>query len=266
MKSFSRLLTAVGVAAAALLWAQNSPVKQAETRTILIQGPVDVLTDVKGVDFSEYLPKIIRKIRFQWYDRIPLVAKAPTMKRGMVTIGFRVLKDGDVQNVKYLDRSGDVSLDEAALESVQAANPLPAPPADVSCQFIELRFHFYYNPQAGDRKPDSQHELLPCVTTTLHLDEDAELRVSPSASQVSVGTKEQFLASIKEDTNPTVTWSISGTNCSDGRCGTISASGLYSAPDAVPDVPTITVTAVLSSGAGKTASATLTIVKARSFQ
>lgn len=257
-----RFLIGICLAIGTLLWGQT---QKNERSSNVTSGPVDVLTDIKGINFGEYLPKIIHRIQTKWYDRIPLVAQQPFRRRGMVTIDFQVLKNGEVQKVKYLDRSGDSSLDQAAFSSVEAASPLPALPGQVTCQYVELRFHFYYNPEPGDLKPDSRHDLLPCVTTTIYIGEETEFRVSPSLSQVSVGGREQFLASNNGDANPSVTWTISGTSCSNARCGTISSSGLYSAPEAVPDVPTITITAVLSSDPQRTASAKLTIVKARSF-
>lgn len=266
MNPSSRFVIGVCLTIGSFLWGQDHVAEETGRPANVTHGPVDVLTDIKGVDFGDYLPKIIHSIQTKWYDRIPLAAKQPFMRRGMVTIDFKVLKSGEVRDVKYLDRSGDSSLDQAAFESVKAASPLPTPPAEVACQFVALRFHFYYNPEPGDLKPDSRHELLPCVTTTIYVDEETEFRVSPRQSQVSVGGREQFLASINGDPNPSVTWSISGVNCSGTRCGTISPSGLYSAPDVVPAVATITITAILSTDSQKSASATLTVVKGRSFQ
>ena len=43
-----------------------------------------------------------------------------------------------------------------------------------------------------------------------------------------------------------VTWSVAGTGCSGASCGTIDATGKYSAPATVPDPAIVTVTASIS--------------------
>jgi hypothetical protein len=62
-----------------------------------------------------------------------------------------------------------------------------------------------------------------------------------------------------------VAWSVAGTGCSGASCGTIDASGLYTAPPAVPTPATVTVTARSVVDSTKSANATVTIVLALSF-
>ncbi len=70
--------------------------------------------------------------------------------------------------------------------------------------------------------------------------------VTPNANPVTVGVNltQQFTASVSGTSNQAVTWSVSGASCTGAACGTISSTGLYTAPTAVPVMPpTVTVTA-----------------------
>lgn len=84
--------------------------------------------------------------------------------------------------------------------------------------------------------------------------------VSPSTAQVSTGTQQQFSATVSGTTNTAVTWSLSGSGCSGSACGTISGSGLYTAPSSVPSSPTVKVVATSVAAPGQSGSATVTVV------
>jgi beta-glucanase (GH16 family) len=57
-----------------------------------------------------------------------------------------------------------------------------------------------------------------------------------------------------------VTWTVSGAGCSGTSCGTISSSGVYTAPTAVPTSNSVTITATSVADPSKSASATLSLV------
>ncbi len=70
--------------------------------------------------------------------------------------------------------------------------------------------------------------------------------VTPNANPVTVGVglTQQFTASVTGTSNQAVTWSLAGASCTGAACGSISSSGLYTAPPSVPVMPpTVTVTA-----------------------
>jgi TonB family protein len=225
------------------------------------QSPLDILTDTTGVDFQPFLHEAIHKIRTHWYELIPEAAKAPSMKKGGVTIGFRVMEDGRIEDSKIYESSGDASLDEAARQAVVASNPLSALPADFACNYADLRFHFYYNPDTSDKTTRSYTEVQPCVTSTIRMDGVVGLEVSPNSVKTSTKGKQQFVTKTAIHSSEAVRWSIAGRGCAATACGTISAEGLFTAPDDVPDPPTVTVTATLKTTPPETASATLTIVR-----
>jgi hypothetical protein len=80
--------------------------------------------------------------------------------------------------------------------------------------------------------------------------------VAPSTVSVVVGQTEQFTATVTGTTNTAVTWSLSGGSAG----GSVSATGVYTAPSSVPSPATVTVTATSQADSTKSASATVTVV------
>src|SRR5437773_918508 len=73
------------------------------------------------------------------------------------------------------------------------------------------------------------------VSTAVH--------VSPSTATVATNTTQQFTVTVTGITNTTVNWSVNGTAGGNSTVGTISASGLYTAPSSIPNPATVQVTA-----------------------
>jgi len=74
----------------------------------------------------------------------------------------------------------------------------------------------------------------------------ARVMVSPAGqSTVGVTLTQQYTAQVSGVDNHAVTWSLTGTACSGSGnpCGTISATGLYTAPATPPSPPTVNITA-----------------------
>jgi hypothetical protein len=84
--------------------------------------------------------------------------------------------------------------------------------------------------------------------------------VSPSSVQVAVGTKQQFTATVTGTSNPSVTWTLSGASCGSGACGTLSSTGLYTAPSSVPASPHVTITATSTLDTTRSSTAAVTII------
>jgi hypothetical protein len=83
--------------------------------------------------------------------------------------------------------------------------------------------------------------------------------VSPGAATVPPSGSEQFSASIQNLAANTVTWSVNGVAGGNPTTGTISASGLYSAPGTIG---AYSVTATSTADTSASASATLTVINA----
>lgn len=87
----------------------------------------------------------------------------------------------------------------------------------------------------------------------------ASVSVSPPSAQLKPSAQLQFTAKVSATSSTVVIWSISGSGCSEPACGSISASGLYTAPANAPNPPIVAVTATLLSDPTKSGSATVTI-------
>jgi hypothetical protein len=81
------------------------------------------------------------------------------------------------------------------------------------------------------------------VLTQVQLVGGVTVAVSPTSAQVSTGTTQQFTATVVGSGNQVVVWSLSGAGCVGISCGTITGSGLYTAPATPPNPPTVTVKA-----------------------
>lgn len=88
------------------------------------------------------------------------------------------------------------------------------------------------------------------------------ISVSPTSATVPVKGQEHFTATVTGTSNTAVNWSVSGVGCVGGSCGTITSSGIYTAPATVPSPATATVTATSIADTSKSASATVVIVSA----
>jgi hypothetical protein len=84
--------------------------------------------------------------------------------------------------------------------------------------------------------------------------------VTPSSASTTVGSTQQFAATVTGTSNTAVTWTASEIGCSGATCGTISSTGLYTAPAAAPSPATVSITATSVSDPSKSASASVTVL------
>lgn len=84
--------------------------------------------------------------------------------------------------------------------------------------------------------------------------------VSPETATVNVSATRQFTATVQGGNNLNVTWSLSGSGCAGNACGTLTSTGLYTAPATVPVPPAVTVTATAVADPSRSDFATVTII------
>jgi len=84
--------------------------------------------------------------------------------------------------------------------------------------------------------------------------------LAPSNVSTTAGTTQQFDVSVAGTSNTAVAWTVSGDGCSGTACGTISSSGLYTAPATVPSPATVTITATSELEPAESASAEVIIL------
>ena len=93
--------------------------------------------------------------------------------------------------------------------------------------------------------------------------------VTPQTHSITINDTQQFSATVQNDPKAAgVTWTLSGTGCAGAKCGALSAASsasgasiTYTAPDRVPQPPTVTLSATSVTDGKVSASATITIVK-----
>ena len=85
------------------------------------------------------------------------------------------------------------------------------------------------------------------------------ISVSPGSATVNVGATVQFAASIGNSANLAARWQVNGNDGGNPTVGTISGSGLYTAPLSIPQPATVQVTAVSQAEPSKSASVPVSI-------
>ncbi|MGH9543551.1 MAG: hypothetical protein ACRD2H_16930, partial [Terriglobales bacterium] len=85
--------------------------------------------------------------------------------------------------------------------------------------------------------------------------------VSPATASVNAGATQQFTATVSNTSNTAVTWQVNGVTGGAAATGTITAAGLYTAPQTAPS-GSVTVTAISQADSSKSGSATVTVVPA----
>ena len=93
------------------------------------------------------------------------------------------------------------------------------------------------------------------ITATLAI----SVSVSPTSASLQIGHSQQFAATVSNTSNTAVTWLVNGTVGGDSTLGTISSTGLYTAPSSVPSPSSVSVTAQSVADTSKSASATVNI-------
>jgi outer membrane protein assembly factor BamB len=87
----------------------------------------------------------------------------------------------------------------------------------------------------------------------------AVVTVSPTSPTVVTDQSQTFSASVSGTSDQAVTWSIQGAGAGNTTVGTISASGVYTAPGIVPNPPTVTIQATSSFDNVSTGTTTVTV-------
>src|SRR5579884_2305055 len=83
--------------------------------------------------------------------------------------------------------------------------------------------------------------------------------VSPATANVQEGTQQQFTATVSGTNDSVITWQVNGVTGGNSSVGTISATGLYTAPTVIPNPASVTITAVLTDMSTVSGSAIVTV-------
>jgi hypothetical protein len=85
------------------------------------------------------------------------------------------------------------------------------------------------------------------------------ISVSPATADLQLGKTQQFAATVTGSSNTGITWQVAGVNGGNSSVGTISSSGLYTAPASAATPLAVSIVAVSNIDATKTASASVIV-------
>lgn len=85
---------------------------------------------------NRYLAMVEDTIDRQWVAP-PLVASTP-----VVVLKFRISRSGDISRIHITESSGHAHYDSAAQRAVQAVNPLPPFPSEITDSFFDVQYRF----------------------------------------------------------------------------------------------------------------------------
>jgi TonB family protein len=110
-----------------------------------MNGAYQILTPTEGVDFSDYMARVLASVKRNWYAVMP--ESAQLGDRGRVVLEFSIRRNGSVPDAdpERLLGSGKEPLDRAAVSAIRSSNPFDHLPPAFSGPEIRLRFIFLYN-------------------------------------------------------------------------------------------------------------------------
>ena len=89
--------------------------------------------------------------------------------------------------------------------------------------------------------------------------------VQPSTANVALGQSQQFQATVTNSSNGAVSWNVNGVAGGNSTSGTVSPSGLYTAPATMPNPATVTVTAISQADPQASGSSAVTLLQQSSI-
>ncbi|MGH9433901.1 MAG: hypothetical protein ACRD3T_20425 [Terriglobia bacterium] len=97
------------------------------------------------------------------------------------------------------------------------------------------------------------------ASSSVKVTSSTSVSVSPSQATLTTGGTQQFAATVTGTTNTAVSWSVNGVAGGNSSAGTVSSTGLYTAPSAIPSPNPVTLTATSTASPGVSASASVTV-------
>jgi hypothetical protein len=105
------------------------------------------------------------------------------------------------------------------------------------------------------------------ATVSVTISSDITVSISPATASVELGAAQAFHASISSNgkPDPAIRWSLSGSSCPNS-CGSVDATGNYTAPQILPGNASVTLTAASAADPSKQNSANVLITSSFSLQ
>jgi hypothetical protein len=109
-------------------------------------GGLEVLSDMQGVDFHNWLIRWHSETQNTWDPLIPEEVNPPISKRGTTVIRFKVLPNGRIMPGSMVLEGGttaDTAMSRAAWGAITGSN-YPPLPREFHGPYLELRAYFLY--------------------------------------------------------------------------------------------------------------------------
>ena len=101
--------------------------------------------------------------------------------------------------------------------------------------------------------------LAACGNNSNNPPNNPSVTVSPATANVQEGSQQQFTATVSNTNDNTITWQVNGVTGGNTSVGTISATGLYTAPSVIPNPASVTITAFITDMSTVSGSSIVTI-------
>lgn len=89
--------------------------------------------------YAYYIQTLRNKISASWYSSLV----SPGLKgKYTASVYFRILRNGNVSDLKLEQKSGNNSLDLSSLRAIRAASPFPPLPPDFAGRYLGVHFEF----------------------------------------------------------------------------------------------------------------------------
>lgn len=114
-----------------------------------VQFQAEVLSDTQGVDFSDYIRKLLTTLKRNW--EYVMRESMRIGEKGVVFTTFQIYPDGSVRAPDpILERtSGQKALDDAALAAIRTSNPFRPLPSQFRGPYLRLRIWFISKEKGG---------------------------------------------------------------------------------------------------------------------
>jgi len=103
---------------------------------------VEILSDTRGVDFTDYIKRLLRMVKSAWLPLIPEECYPPLSKEGTTLIRFTIEPNGVVSAMHLDDSTHDRAIDKAAWGAITGVGQFQPLPKEYKGPNLELRIQF----------------------------------------------------------------------------------------------------------------------------
>ncbi|MBN2541770.1 TonB family protein [bacterium] len=120
---------------------KKKPEEKPEAKKQVNKGDSQVSVDQPDFNDDFYIKLIVNKVSNNWQN--PLRAGGIAYK---TLIYFKILREGNIEDAKIENRSGNSMFDQAALRAVILSEPFPKLPSDYKGDHLGVHFEFEHIP------------------------------------------------------------------------------------------------------------------------